>query len=118
MAKAKLKVLFPDAPAQELRRRLILLFKEKDGALRFWIRAKPGASKEFLKFKDDKLVLSLRAQPVDGQANEAIVAALSGVMGISKSRIDIRVGEKSRDKEIQIECFSVEECVSQLLKKS
>ena len=48
------------------------------------------------------LAVKLAAPPVDGAANEALVAFLSGELGVSRSALRIVAGEKSRLKTIRV----------------
>jgi len=53
--------------------------------------------------RDGVLHLRLRAAPVEGKANEALVETLSKLLAIRKSSISIVRGEHSREKMIRIE---------------
>lgn len=69
----------------------------------FDVWAKPGAknSKEFIS-NDGVFIIQTRAKPVDGEANDAIVEAISKSFGISKSQIELVRGDKSRLKKIKV----------------
>ncbi len=49
------------------------------------------------------LCIKVTAVPEEGKANEALRKILSRALGISKSRISLKRGSKSRLKEIEIE---------------
>ena len=49
------------------------------------------------------LLIRLAAPPVDGAANDALVAFLSDALALPRRNIAIVSGEKSRDKRVQIE---------------
>jgi uncharacterized protein (TIGR00251 family) len=53
--------------------------------------------------RGDAVLIRLAAPPVDGAANEALVAFLSGALGLPRRSITIVSGEKSRDKRVRIE---------------
>ena len=65
-----------------------------------------------LKFENNKngnnendlpsLKIYLTAIPVDGKANKELIKLLAGKMGVSKSRIKIIKGEKSKEKVIEV----------------
>lgn len=52
--------------------------------------------REFLKVR-------VRAAPIEGQANAALIAFLSKVLNVPKSRFDLVAGDVSRLKQIDIE---------------
>lgn len=70
----------------------------------FDVWAKPGSkvSKVFVS-KEGILVIQTRSRPVDGEANQAIIEAISIVFGIPKSQVEILRGDKSRQKKIKIQ---------------
>ena len=49
------------------------------------------------------ILIRLAAPPVDGAANDALVAFLSDVLALPRRQIKIVSGEKSRDKRVRIE---------------
>lgn len=53
---------------------------------------------------DGALKLRLAAPPVDGKANAAVLVWVAAVAGVSKSRVDLLSGEKSRRKRVLIKC--------------
>ena len=53
--------------------------------------------------RGDAVLIRLAAPPVDGAANDALVAFLSDALGLPRSSITIIPGEKSRDKRVRIE---------------
>ncbi|MGV8119326.1 MAG: DUF167 domain-containing protein [Candidatus Xenobiia bacterium LiM19] len=54
-------------------------------------------------FRDGVLHIRLRAAPVDGRANEALIEILSELFDIRKSSLSIVRGEHSREKLIRFE---------------
>jgi uncharacterized protein (TIGR00251 family) len=68
------------------------------------VQVKPGSSKnELIMLQPDSWQVKLRARPIDGEANEALIRFLSEQLGISKSKIRIEKGLKSRKKVVVIE---------------
>lgn len=68
------------------------------------VRVKPGSSKEKVQF-DELLscwVIYIKAKPIDGQANKAIILYLSEVLKIPKSIIILLKGQNNIHKTIQI----------------
>ena len=57
---------------------------------------------QFGGFRDNRLVIRLAAAPVDGAANEALIAFLSNALAIPSRDISIAAGEHSRNKKIAL----------------
>lgn len=51
---------------------------------------------------DEAMRLKVSAPPEDGKANTAVIALLSGMLKLPKSRLAITSGEKSRHKQVAI----------------
>lgn len=64
----------------------------------------------------DVLKVKLTAPPVDGKANEALIELLARRLGVSKTRIEIISGRRSRLKSLLIHGLTLEE-ITQLLKR-
>jgi uncharacterized protein YggU (UPF0235/DUF167 family) len=56
--------------------------------------------------RGDALVVRLAAAPVDGAANDALIAFLAASLDCPRRSFTIVAGEKSRDKRIRIEGLS------------
>lgn len=70
---------------------------------RLTVKVIPRASRdEVVGFQGDVFKVRLRAPPVDGAANEALVELLAGHFGIKRSRIHIIHGGKTRLKLVEI----------------
>lgn len=50
----------------------------------------------------DRLRLKVAAQPVEGAANDAVVAFVAGRCGVRSSQVEIIVGERSPDKVVLV----------------
>jgi len=61
------------------------------------------------------LQVRVSAPPVKGKANEELIAFLSKVLGVSKSKIGIIRGHTTRNKVIAIDGLSQEDVVKRLL---
>ncbi len=74
----------------------------------------PGASKTLVKgVHGDRLKISVKAPPVEGAANEAVIKFISELLRISKSRIHLLSGDTSRQKNIwlsEIASTDVSQC--------
>ena len=67
------------------------------------VRVQPRASVERLEgVQGDQLRLRLTAPPVDGAANAACLTVLAKTLGVSRARVRLHAGEKSRDKVVHI----------------
>ena len=58
--------------------------------------------------RGDAILIRLNAPPVEGAANEALIAFLSDVLGVPRRDITLVAGEKSRDKRVQVDGVSQE----------
>jgi uncharacterized protein (TIGR00251 family) len=56
----------------------------------------------------DRIKIKLQSPPVDGKANDCLIAFLSDLFDLSKSKIKIIRGETSREKTIHIESVDIE----------
>ena len=74
----------------------------------FSVRLTPNASEDRIIGMDTEgtLKIKVRAKPVEGQANEALVALLAKQWKLPKSRINIKKGDTSRNKLVEIEGLS------------
>ena len=71
--------------------------------MRYTVIVKPGTSQEkIIETAPGELTVYLRAKAHDGEANEALIKALSKYFNISKNSITITRGAKSRHKQIEI----------------
>lgn len=53
--------------------------------------------------RGDAVLIRLAAPPVEGAANEALVAFLADALGLPRRAVAIVSGEKSRDKRVRID---------------
>ena len=82
------------------------------------VRVYPNAARnEVVGFKDGVLGVRVSAPPVKGKANDELIAFLSKVLGVSKSRIGITTGHTARNKVIAIDGLSQEEAIKRLLSR-
>lgn len=67
------------------------------------IYIKPNAKNNaFLGVTEKGLNIAIKAKPVDGEANKALVRFLSKILDIPQKHIEILSGEKSRKKRVKI----------------
>ena len=79
------------------------------------VKVQPRASRdEVLGVRDGTLWVRVKAAPVDGKANAAMVELLGERLGIAKSRIRVVRGHTSRDKRVSVEGMSSEDVMLRL----
>ena len=80
-----------------------LRIEELPGAVQFAVRVSPRSSRDkVLGVHDGALKLALKAPPVDGEANAALIAFLAKGIGCPKRSVHIVQGESSRNKLIRV----------------
>lgn len=62
------------------------------------------------------VLIRLAAPPVEGVANDALVAFLSDTLNVPRRRIEIVSGERSRDKRVAIAGTDRETALARLLR--
>ena len=68
------------------------------------VKVKPGAREEGLtRLADGSWLASVKAPPVDGKANAALIALIAAQFGVRKRQVSIRSGAGGRMKLVQIE---------------
>ncbi len=78
------------------------LQETKDGVV-LTVKAVPRASKsEIAGADDDWLRVRVKAPPVDGKANEALVKFFATLFGVSKGAVTLVAGDVSRLKRIRV----------------
>ena len=76
----------------------------------------PGAKQtQCVGLHDGKPKIQLKAPPVDGAANKALIGFLSDVLGVPKSAITIALGASGRTKRVEVAGLSDEELSRRLL---
>ena len=84
------------------------------------VRLTPGASADRIDGWDmdaegrPVLKVRVRARPVEGQANEALVRLLASALGVAKSAVSLQRGGQSRTKILAIEGLSEDDVKSRL----
>ena len=67
------------------------------------VRVQPRASRNQVDgFEEGIIRVQVTASPTNGQANDGVIALLSDVLGISKSRLTIVRGHSSRNKLVSV----------------
>ena len=67
------------------------------------LHIQPGAKRtEVAGIHGDALKIRLHAPPVDGKANEALIAFLANALGVPKARVALESGQTSRSKRVRV----------------
>ncbi|MSQ84681.1 MAG: DUF167 domain-containing protein [Myxococcales bacterium] len=75
-----------------------------DGSVHVLIRAQPGAKRSALLGEHgDRLKVAVHAPPVDGKANEELLAWLAQVLQVTKNRLALVHGATARDKVVLVQ---------------
>ena len=67
--------------------------------------------------RGDAILVRLNAPPVDGAANEALIAFLSDILDVPRRSIAIVSGQTSRDKRVRVEGLDQTTAMARLLQK-
>ena len=65
--------------------------------------------------RGDAILIRLNAPPVDGAANDALIAFLSDVLDVPRRSIAIVSGQTSRDKRVRVEGIDTDAAITRLL---
>ena len=72
--------------------------------VRFAVRVIPRARKAEVKgVRDGRLLVRVTAPPLDGAANQAVIAALAAALGVRAPQVRIAAGDTSRNKIVEVE---------------
>lgn len=93
---------------------MIWLREGNDGVV-LSLHIQPGARKtEISGIHGNALKIRLAAPPVDGKANDALLAFLARTLGLPKSRVLLVSGQTSRSKRVAVTGLSSAEIASRL----
>ena len=83
------------------------------------IHVTPRSSRNRIKevLKDGTIKIQLTAAPSEGQANEALIKFLAGVLDVAPTKIDIIAGLTGRDKLVSILDLSADEVNQRIMQK-
>jgi hypothetical protein len=88
----------------------VIEVEEKDGRAVFRVRVSPRASRSAVAgVSDGTLRVRIAAPPVDGAANEELVAFLAKRLGVPKSAVGIVAGQASKLKTIAVAGLGADE---------
>lgn len=79
-------------------------FKKQQNGLLLQIYVQPGAKTEgFSGLHGGRVKIRIKAPATDNLANKQVVAFLAAFFGISKSKVELVRGEKSRNKDVLLQ---------------
>jgi uncharacterized protein (TIGR00251 family) len=95
------------------------MLREVAGGVTLAVRAQPGAKKTAIagvygEGDAAQLKLAVQAPPVEGRANEALVAFLADTFGVPRRSIELLSGGSSRSKVFLLKGVSIETATSKL----
>ena len=68
------------------------------------VKVKPGSREEgFTELADGSWLARVKAPPVDGKANAALISVIAAHFGLRKAQVTIRSGAGTRIKRVQLE---------------
>ena len=80
-----------------------LPIRDTESGATFEVRVHPGAKKSAITgLHGDALKVSLTTPPVEGRANDAVIAFLANLLGVPRASITIASGRSSRSKVIRV----------------
>lgn len=86
---------------------------EADGAVVLTIRVQPGAKAAgVVGVYGDALKIRVSAPPVDGKANEALLAFVATRLGLPRRAVSLLAGDTSRRKRVRVEGAAAEAVVA------
>lgn len=87
-----------------------------DGGVRIRVRVQPRSSRSGVSGeREGRLCIRLTAPPVDGEANEALVAFIAKSLGVSKRSVMIVGGDRSREKTVAVSGVNTQSVRERLL---
>ena len=79
------------------------MFNESNGAVTIAVKVVPRASKnQIVGIEGDAVKIRLNAPPVEGKANNALIAFLADALGVHRTQIEIITGHTSRRKIVRV----------------
>lgn len=79
------------------------------------VRAMPRSGRSGIAgLRGDALLVRVAAAPVEGAANEELVAVLAKALGLHRRQLTVIAGERARDKRVLIEGIALAEIETRL----
>jgi uncharacterized protein (TIGR00251 family) len=98
------------------------MLREVAGGVTLAVRAQPGAKKSAIvgvygEGVAAQLKIAVQAPPVEGRANEALIAFLAETFNIPKRSVELVSGELSRSKVLLLTGVTIQQAQSKLAKQ-
>jgi uncharacterized protein (TIGR00251 family) len=98
------------------------MLREVAGGVTLAVRAQPGAKKTAIvgvygEGDAAQLKIAVQAPPIEGRANDALVAFLAETFGISKRSVELVSGELSRSKVFLLTGVTIQQARLELAKQ-
>jgi uncharacterized protein (TIGR00251 family) len=94
------------------------MFNESNGAVTFSVKVVPRASKnQIAGVEGDAIKVRLNAPPVEGKANDMLIAVLADALGVRRAQVEIVTGHTSRRKVVRVRGMRVQEVERKLMQK-
>jgi hypothetical protein len=98
------------------------MLREVAGGVTLAVRAQPGAKKTAIvgvygEGDAAQLKIAVQAPPIEGRANDALVAFLGETFGISKRSVELVSGELSRSKVFMLTGVTIQQARLELAKQ-
>lgn len=85
------------------------MIRDRPAGVELDVRVIPRARKtEIAGLRDDAIVVRLAAPPVEGAANEALVAFVAEWLGVPRRAVHITSGDRSRRKRLAVDGVSAD----------
>jgi uncharacterized protein len=80
------------------------------------VHVQPGAKRsEVVGEHGDALKIRVASPPVDGRANEALIAFLATRLGVAKGSVELLAGDSSRKKRLAVRGVSAQDVCARLI---
>ena len=94
------------------------MFNESNGAVTFSVKVVPRASKnQIAGVEGGAIKVRLNAPPVEGKANDVLIAFLANALDVRRAQVEIVTGYRSRRKVVRVRGVSVQEVERKLMQK-
>jgi hypothetical protein len=94
------------------------MLNESNGAVTFSVKVVPRASKnQIAGVEGDAIKVRLNAPPVEGKANDTLIAFLADALDVRRAQVEIVTGHTSRRKVVRVRGVSVQKVERKLMQK-
>jgi hypothetical protein len=94
------------------------MLNESNGAVTFSVKVVPRASKnQIAGVAGDAIKVRLNAPPVEGKANDTLIAFLADALDVRRAQVEIVTGHTSRRKVVRVRGVSVQKVERKLMQK-